>query len=162
MKIYRAKLSDLDKIMEIYSSARKYMSENGNGSQWSKGYPWEYLIVKSIEDGKQYICSYNNKIVGTFYFAIEPEPNYRTIKDGKWLNNEPYGVIHRIASGGSVKGVGEFSIKWCVDNCRNLRIDTHKNNAPMQHLLRKMGFSYCGIINVFDGTERTAFQKCIL
>ena len=42
---------------------------------------------------------------------------------------------------------------------RNIRIDTHRDNRIMQHVLEKFGFTYCGIIYLLSGDERLAFQK---
>ncbi len=70
-----------------------------------------------------------------------------------------YGVIHRIASSGVCRGAASFCLKWALAQCGNVRIDTHRNNQVMQNLLRKNGFSYCGIIFTEDGSERLAFQK---
>ena len=41
----------------------------------------------------------------------------------------------------------------------NIRIDTHKDNAIMQHNIVKHGFRYCGIIHLASGDERLAYQK---
>ena len=43
----------------------------------------------------------------------------------------------------------------------DVRIDTHRDNETMLHLIEKNGFIRCGIIIVDDGTERIAFQKKI-
>lgn len=40
-----------------------------------------------------------------------------------------------------------------------MRIDTHENNTPMRRALEKSGFRYCGIIRIFNGDARIAFQK---
>ena len=37
-------------------------------------------------------------------------------------------------------------------------MDTHQDNAPMRHLMEKMGFSHRGTIYVEDGTARLAFD----
>ena len=49
-------------------------------------------------------------------------------------------------------------VRYCKV-CGNLKIDTHRDNRIMQHLLDKNGFTYCGIIYLDDGTERLAYQK---
>ena len=41
----------------------------------------------------------------------------------------------------------------------HLRIDTHENNAVMQHLVEKHGFQRCGIIHLEDGAPRIAFER---
>ena len=78
-----------------------------------------------------------------------------------WLEsraNLPYHVIHRLASDGSVKGVGRAVFGWCMERCGNLRVDTHADNTTMLSLLDRLGFTRCGTIYVEDGTPRTAFQ----
>lgn len=82
------------------------------------------------------------------------------IEDGEWIGDADYGVIHRIASDGSVKGVGTFCINWAFEQCGHLRIDTHTDNKVMQNLLRKLGFTQCGIIHVVeDNYPRFAYEK---
>ena len=94
-----------------------------------------------------------------FCYFVGDEPTYHEI-DGAWQNDAPYGVVHRIGSDGAVPGIGQFCLDWCFDRCGNLRIDTHRDNAPMRHVLEKQGFSYCGVIIIDDGSERVAYQKC--
>lgn len=43
-----------------------------------------------------------NEIVTTFYFRIGEDPTYARIDDGKWLNDEPYGVVDGLAGSGRV------------------------------------------------------------
>ncbi len=40
----------------------------------------------------------------------------------------------------------------------NIRIDTHLDNRIMQHVIKKYGFTYCGIIYLASGDERLAYQ----
>ena len=88
------------------------------------------------------------------------EPTYRHIEDGAWLDDSPYGVVHRIASDGSVKGVGAFCIDWAFRQCGHLRIDTHGDNTVMQNLLARLGFRRCGTIYVEeDDFPRFAYEK---
>ncbi len=68
-------------------------------------------------------------------------------------------MIHRLASVDGKKGVATFCLSWCFAQCGNIRIDTHKNNIPMQNLLRKNGYTRCGIIYLENGDERIAYQK---
>ena len=104
----------------------------------------------------------NGELVGVFAFIIGPDPTYAEIWDGDgWLNDEPYGTIHRIASNGKTKGIFETCVAYCETLIDNIRIDTHADNAPMQHLIRKNGFTRCGIIRIADGTLRTAFHKVV-
>lgn len=160
--IHHAKISDLPRIMDIYAFARKFMAEHGNPRQWGPtNWPSEDRIRKDIAEEKLYVCANATGIVGVFYFDYghDIEPTYRNI-DGHWIGDEDYGVVHRIASDGSVKGVGSFCIGWAFCRCRHLRMDTHPDNIVMQNLLMKLGFKECGIIHVVQDDEpRLAFEK---
>jgi ribosomal protein S18 acetylase RimI-like enzyme len=90
------------------------------------------------------------------------DPTYGYI-DGAWMNDEPYGVIHRIASDGERRGIFKNVLEFCkekmaVRNIKNLRIDTHADNKPMQHLVEKYDFNRCGIIYLGNGSPRIAYQ----
>lgn len=151
---------DLPAVMSLYEYARNLMRQNGNFTQWINGYPSEDLIRTEIADGHSFVgVDEHGEIVVTFCLIIGEDPTYRVIYGGEWLNDEPYGVIHRMATSGKQKGVGELCFNWCLGRCKNVRVDTHRDNHAMQHILLKLGFVYCGIIHVADGTERLAFQK---
>ena len=98
------------------------------------------------------------EILGTFCFILGEDPTYQQIYEGAWLNDEPYGVIHRLATNGKQKGVSEACLDWCFERWPNVRVDTHRDNKVMQHILTKYGFQRCGIIYVKNGTERIAYQ----
>lgn len=160
MIIRKTGLEELDNLMAIYNRARQFMQETGNGNQWINGYPSREVILADIENGYSYVClDAENEIVATFYFRIGEDPTYARIDDGKWLNDEPYGVVHRLAGSGKVKDVGSYCLQWCFDQIPNIRVDTHHDNVVMQHILKKNGFLPCGIIYVSNGTTRIAFQK---
>ncbi|MCQ2429049.1 MAG: GNAT family N-acetyltransferase [Clostridia bacterium] len=158
-RIRQATFDDLPVVMPIYDQARAYMRQNGNMDQWTGGYPSEDVIRNDIGLNHLYVCLENDEIVGVFCFFTDNEPTYDRIYDGAWLNDEPYGVIHRIGVTSHRKGVASFCYNYCLPRCKNLRIDTHRDNIPMQRSLAKNGFSYCGIIYLLNGDERLAFQK---
>ncbi len=159
MKIRKARASDFSAICEIYDIARKYMRASGNPEQWKGTYPPEELIKADIQGGLSYVCEEMGEIVAVFYFYIGDDATYKKIYDGEWKNTLPYAAIHRIA----VKYQGRGLVKACFDFCfeeyPNLKIDTHKDNIPMQRALLKNGFEYCGRIYLENGEERIAYQK---
>ncbi len=163
MEIRKSEEKDFARIMEIYKYARHFMAEHGNPRQWgATNWPPEDLIRSDIAEGNSYVCVFEGRIVGTFFYCQgkDIEPAYRQIEDGAWIDNGPYGVIHRIAGDGSVRGIGSFSIAWAFDKCSHLRMDTHGDNRVMQNLLKKNGFVYCGIIHVEeDNDPRLAYEK---
>lgn len=157
-----AETSDLDDLMNIFSRARKFMQENGNPNQWINGYPSIELIKDEIEKKHCYVCQgENGEILGTFCFISGEDPTYNHIENGSWLNNDPYSVVHRLATSGKQKGIASVCFKWCFQQCDNIRVDTHKDNLVMQHVLEKNGFIRCGIIYTHNGTPRIAYQKTL-
>lgn len=164
MKIRRSTDQDFNRMMEIYSHARNYMAEHGNPNQWGPAnWPPKDLIRNDIRDGNSYVCINDEEtVIGTFFFIYGEniEPTYREITNGVWLDESPYGVVHRIAGDGSEKGIGAFCITWAFEQCGHLRIDTHGDNIVMQNLIRKLGFVHCGTIYVEkDNYPRLAFEK---
>ena len=164
MKIRKSTLRDLSRMLDIYAYARQFMAGHGNPDQWGPTrWPPEPLLRKDIADGNSYVCENDDgKVIGTFFFTAgrDIEPTYRQISDGAWKDESPYGVVHRIASDGTEKGVGAFCIGWAYEQCSHLRIDTHGDNKVMQNLVAKLGFIRCGTIYVEeDDAPRLAYEK---
>ncbi len=158
MEIRQTTMNDLDEVMQVFDTARQTMRRSGNMNQWIKGYPSRELITSDIENGNSYVVTESGEIVAALAFIVGDDPTYAKI-DGAWLNDKPYGVIHRIGTNGKVKGVIPFVIDYAFTRVDNIRIDTHADNKIMQHVLEKNGFKRCGIIIIEDGTERVAFHK---
>lgn len=156
--IRRAETADMDKICEIYCFARAFMVSSGNPTQWSPSYPARCMLEADIADRHLYIAENNSGIHGVFFFAVMEEPTYAVIEGGQWGSAEPYGVIHRIASDGS-GGVFSAALAFCLARISHIRIDTHHDNFPMQHVLEKHGFRKRGIIYVADGSPRIAYDR---
>lgn len=161
LKVRKTTINDLDRIDEIYKQAKSFMKRYGNTKQWSGEYPNSYDTQIDIKNDCSYVVvNDEDKVVGTFAFIVGVEKTYLKIFEGKWQNDEPYGTIHRIASDNKTHGVFECAIDFCKTFNLDIRIDTHKDNAPMIHLINKHNFVYCGIIYVRDNTERLAYQLC--
>lgn len=56
IKIRLATLSDLNKLMGIFDTARRFMQSTGNANQWINGYPQRELIMHEINSGHCYVC----------------------------------------------------------------------------------------------------------
>jgi ribosomal protein S18 acetylase RimI-like enzyme len=159
MEIRKTDRSDLDGILKIYESARQYMLEHNNPNQWVDGYPDEKIILMDIENDHHFVCVDDNRLLGCFAFIEGDDPTYKEIGKGKWLDDNPYAAIHRIAVLEHGVGIGSICIDWCFSRYKNIRVDTHKDNISMQRLLIKKGFKYCGVIYTQWGDERWAFQR---
>ncbi len=155
-----ATINSLPEILRIYHDARIFMANSGNETQWRNNYPSKEQVLYDIENRQLYIVKKSDMICGVFFFSENEEKTYRKIYDGKWLNDLPYAVIHRIASSGKEKGIANEIFKFCFEKFPNLKIDTHENNKKMRHCLLHFGFVECGTILLEDGTKRIAFQIC--
>ena len=158
--IRHSSAEDLDRIMPVYESAKKFMRATGNTDQWTGGYPSREIIKEDIAHYSHFIAEDDEgNVLMVFSFILGDDPTYDKIEEGKWLNDKPYGTIHRIASSGVRGGMLETCVKYCKEIIDNIRIDTHADNGPMQNALHRLGFQCCGIIYTTDGSPRLAFQK---
>lgn len=160
MEIRHTTTADLPRLMAIYDDARKFMAQSGNPNQWGTSHPTQEMIEADIAENRSYVCEENGVIVATFCFAVADDPTYRVIREGAWLDDAAYGVVHRIAVAEQGKQVAAFCLEWCLAQCGNVRIDTHRDNHPMQRLLTRLGYTYCGLIDLENNQgERMAYQK---
>lgn len=160
MVIRVARMEELDTIMDLYDQGRRFMRQSGNFGQWTGGYPQRELIKADIRAGHCYLVLEGGEMAGVFCFlhGRDVEPAYANI-DGAWLDSGPYGVLHRAASNGRVKGLIAACADWCLAQCPSLRVDTYQDNRPMRRALERCGFQYCGTVVYADEGERLAYQK---
>lgn len=163
MYIRPARPEDLDRIMKLFDIARVFMQKNGNPTQWAPGYPSKEKIAEDIRNGDCYVRAEKNTsgaevLHGVFSFILGDDPTYAHIENGAWPSDKPYGTIHRMAGDGTRKGFFAEAMKFCLEKTDNIRIDTHADNLPVQHLANQAGFIRCGIIYAANGTPRIAYQ----
>ena len=68
-------------------------------------------------------------------------------------------ISSRVASTGIVRGAASFCLDWAYAQTQNLRMDTYSDNIPMQKLLEKCGFQYCGSFERLGMDKWMAYQK---
>lgn len=159
-KVRLSTFDDVPVLLQLADEARATMRQSGNMNQWGNGYPTADDFRRDIEQHCSYIIEEDGRAVATFAFIPSPEPTYARIYEGAWIDVErPYYVVHRIASLAESRGIMTTLFDFCSTVTDNLRIDTHRDNHIMQHLLLKHGFSYCGIIYLKNGDERLAYQR---
>ena len=146
--------------MRLVEEARGIMRSCGNMNQWTNGYPDQETIENDIHNGNCYVLEEEGGvIVASFAFIPGPEPTYKEIYEGEWLDDKPYYVVHRLASTAASHGVFDEVMDYCMSVAGCLRIDTHRDNVIMRHVIEQYGFTYCGIIYLLNGDERLAYQK---
>ena len=158
LSVRKASPSDFALVMDIYKIARDFMSKTGNPNQWKNSRPTEEQIGEDIENGICHVIFDKEGIHGVFALCEGVDSTYLYIEDGAWLDDAPYVTIHRIASDQKVHGILKCAMEYCQQYADSIRIDTHNENAVMQHVLLKNGFKKCGIIYLKTGEPRIAFQ----
>ncbi|MBQ7181589.1 MAG: GNAT family N-acetyltransferase [Bacteroidaceae bacterium] len=156
--------ADILALLHLAEEAKQTMRRSGNMKQWGEGYPSAETFMADIERDVSYLVvdDESQRAVATFALIPGPDPTYAQIYDGQWIDDEaPYYVIHRIAALTTERGIMQTVLNYAFSKTDNIRIDTHRDNVIMRHLMQKHGFSYCGIIYLANGDERLAFQKRI-
>lgn len=159
----KATEADIPAATAILKSAVERMLAEGK-RQWTHSYPNKTHVRADVAGGNGYVLQRNNVIVAYGAVVFDGEPAYDNIR-GKWLSDEPYVVVHRMAvlQSSQNRGCGISFLK-SVENLalskgiRSFRIDTNHDNTRMLNLLKKTGFLYCGEISYESGL-RMAFAK---
>lgn len=166
LNLRQATLYDTDRTWNILQQAIAKRKEEGS-EQWQNGYPNLDVVINDISKGFGYVIENdNNLIIGYVAIINEIEPAYTQI-EGKWLNEEPYIVIHRLAVAQDIKmkGLGTWVMEEIENitiskNIHSIKVDTNFDNVGMLRVFNKLGYHYCGEV-YFDGSPRKAFQKLI-
>ena len=160
MHIRKATYNDISALMRLFESAKAIMRASGNMHQWGSGYPSVDVVRGDIERGVCYVATDGDdgEIEATMTFIPGPDPTYSYIESGAWLDDNPYHVIHRIAVALPGKGYACRLLDWAFERADTVRIDTHRDNVIMHHILLKYGFTRCGVIYLANGDARDAYQ----
>lgn len=164
-KFRQATTEDIPKIWEILQQAIERRKLDGS-TQWQNGYPNLETVKTDVENGYNYVLVENYEVIATAVLIFNYEPTYEKI-DGAWLTTAEFMVVHRIAVDNRIvgKGLGKiifeaFEKVALEHRIYSIKIDTNFDNAQMLRLLEKLGYAYCGEIQVSDG-KRKAFEKVL-
>mgnify|MGYP004624533917 CR=1 FL=1 len=167
MNVRKAEFKDFGAAEMLLEIGRRNIAAL-NIDQWQNGDPSAEDLKRDIENRELYLCEKDGAALGMAYIGTNGEPTYKKIYEGAWLQNGAFTVIHRVAVDSAARGKGVFAalVQKAKEISKEsgisaLRIDTHRGNIPMQHALKKQGFSYCGIIFLESGDERLAYEKLL-
>ena len=159
MTIRKAVKADLESLMSLFVQAKGIMRASGNTQQWGDTYPSHETVMNDISSGVCYVaCDDAGEIVATMALIPGPDPTYSRIFGGEWSDTGEYHVIHRIAAVRPGGGVACKMLDFAFSLSRTIRIDTHRDNCIMHHILQKYGFTRCGVIHIADGSPRDAYS----
>ena len=161
----KATSEDASKIWIILQQAIVRRKNDGS-QQWQDGYPNETVIANDIIKGIGYVLTVGEKVAGYAAILFNDEPAYEQL-NGTWLTNEDFVVVHRVAISDEYLGKGlaqkiflHTEAIALENNIFSIKIDTNFDNIPMQKILDKLGYTYCGEVS-FRGSMRKAFEKRI-
>lgn len=162
--IRHASIKDIDDILAIKDEAVKLLKDMSI-DQWQDGYPNRETFGKDIENSELYV--YDRGYIRGFFALVTGEDEAFKTLEGTW-ESKTYLTLHRIAVSSRSRGEGlaHSIFNYCLDETKKrgleaLRVDTHKDNGPMNHLIQAHGFSYRGLINKGTRLERRAYEKLI-
>lgn len=165
MRTRYARREDVPAIMNIINQAKVRLANLGI-DQWQSGYPNEESLLNDISNKNGYVVVDKNEVVAYAAIIFDGEPTYTHI-DGQRLTDQSYVVVHRIAVADDMlrRGVGAYVMQTAERKAlrrgvHSFRIDTHFGNRVMRNLIRKHGFTLCGIVQVRDG-QRMAYEKVL-
>lgn len=163
VELKQAGLDEIQMAMDIIDAAKRHLKEQGV-DQWQTGYPDRACIEKDIMARKGHFVVEDGAILGYLCIDFDGEEAYDGLQ-GTWNTSEKYVVVHRMAFSEKARGKGISSLVFQLveemskkQGVNAFRVDTDADNAKMQHVLKKNGFTFCGTI-WFDNSEKIAFDK---
>ena len=113
MIIRNAEKKDIERILEVFASAKAYMRKNGNTKQWADSYPDTETILEDIKEKQFYVMEEDNCIHGVFAFIIGEDPTYRIIENGEWKSDTLYGTCLLYTSLLEKKTIQGYNVQVC-------------------------------------------------
>jgi ribosomal protein S18 acetylase RimI-like enzyme len=140
VRIIRARLDDLDQVLELLEEAFRWLSPRGLGAQWAPSPTFRQIIKDNVERGEVYVAKDVEEIVGTITLQWS---------DVKFWGDLPpeAGYVHKLAIKRSRSGqrLGLRMLQWAEsitrkEGKRYLRLDCLASNKAIREYYEKAGF----------------------
>jgi len=166
MMIRKAKINELDEIMNMYTSCVDGM-QKANIDQWDSTYPNRKIISEDIRNKSFYIFLINDKIIGGINIDKIQDKTYLDIewkdKGNKFL------VVHRLAVRQEFwkKGIGNKLMIFAESlvkekKLNSIRLDTYSSNPIAINFYLNLGYIKKGEIFLKPNkNEYYCFEKLI-
>ena len=161
----KAEPNDQETIWEILQQAI-LRRKNDWSSQWQDGYPNSDTVRTDIENEFGYLLEIDGEIAAYSALIFNNEPAYENI-EGKWLSDDDFFVVHRVAVSDQFLGKGIATKLFLeIENFAkqkqvfSIKVDTNFDNLAMLKILKKLNYTYCGEV-YFRGSARKAFEKLL-
>ena len=154
----KATFEDIDTIEQMIRAASARLGAAGI-DQWQRGYPNRQSIERDIEAGVGMLLCEGATLLMYGAVIFTGEPAYDDLTAGD------YAVVHRLCASEIFVGMGfaksfMFAAEaMASERVKSMRIDTHPDNKIMQHLVERLGYTYCG--DVVIESRRLAYEKIL-
>ena len=166
MKIRKAKISDLNNIMEMYHSCITGMKKN-NIDQWDASYPNSEIIKTDLKENTYYVAEIDGTIIGGINIDQSQDKTYLNIEWEDQTNR--FFVVHRLAVRQEYwnKKIGKSLMLFSEELARkkglkSIRLDTYSGNPKAMNFYIKIGYNQMGAINLKPNkNEYYCFEKIL-
>lgn len=154
--IRQATPQDIDAIADILQQSVPLMQAAGN-RQWDGEYPNRRRFLDDIAAGTLYVTEAEGAVAGFVCANTELPPEYDAVP---WQTSGAAMALHRMAVSPQFRGRG-LALEL-VRSCETLgkaqgfdciHTDTNSKNAPVNALLNKLGYRFCGTITLRDNLD---------
>jgi len=166
MIIRKAKINELDEIMNMYASCVDGM-QKANIYQWDSTYPNRMIISEDIRNKSFYIFLINDKIIGGINIDKIQDKTYL---DVEWKDKgNKFLVVHRLAVRQEFwkKGIGNKLMIFAESlvkekKLNSIRLDTYSSNPIAINFYLNLGYIKKGEIFLKPNkNEYYCFEKLI-
>ena len=166
MMIRKAKINELDEIMNMYTSCVDGM-QKANIDQWDSTYPNREIISEDIRNKSFYIFLINDKIIGGINIDKIQDKTYL---DVEWKDKgNKFLVVHRLAVRQEFwkKGIGNKLMIFAESlvkekRLNSIRLDTYSSNPIAINFYLNLGYIKKGEIFLKPNkNEYYCFEKLI-
>ena len=166
MMIRKAKINELDEIMNMYASCVDGM-QKANIDQWDSTYPNRKIISEDIRNKSFYIFLINDKIIGGINIDKIQDKTYL---DVEWKDKgNKFLVVHRLAVRQEFwkKGIGNKLMIFAESlvkekKLNSIRLDTYSSNPIAINFYLNLGYIKKGEIFLKPNkNEYYCFEKLI-
>ena len=161
MEIRLCEENDIIEVGKFYDNVVLHLCETVNYPKWEyKKYPSESSVREKVKIQQQFVCIYNEHIVGAFVLNDDPQGKYENASWKAKMERGEYMVCHTLATDPNVrgKGIGKEMVEYCIayakkNGYKAIRLDVVPENSPARKLYEKCGFQYIGDVDLDRNIE---------
>src|SRR6266487_3813088 len=158
IRIIRAEIGDLDRVLEILEEASRWLSSKGLETQWRPSPAFRQTIKDNIQRGDVYVAKGLEGTFGTITLQWNDKKFWGDIR-------QDAGYIHKLAITRSHAGqhLGLRLLNWAEAKARAegksyLRLDCLASNKTIRQYYERVGFTHVGD-TLAPGWKASLYEK---